>query len=54
MSYYEPLILDALSHQWQTTKKISANIPANIEARSLIRTVWQYLSRMEKAGLVEV
>ena len=54
MSDYEPLILAALSHQWQSTKKIAANIPANLEIRSLVTTSWKYLSRMEKAGLVEV
>lgn len=54
MSDYEPMILAALSHQWQSTKKIAANIPANLEMRSLASTGWRYLSRMEKAGLVEV
>lgn len=53
MSDYEPFIMAALNHQWQTTKKIAANIPCRIHERSRVVMCWGYLDRMKKEGLVE-
>ena len=54
MSDYEPLILAALNHQWQTTKEIAANIPCRmINEHSMVATCWGYLDRMKKARIVE-
>lgn len=55
MTDFEALLLANLNHQWQSTKKIAANIPSRaINQRSLISKCWYHLDRMKKTGIVEM
>lgn len=50
----EDLLLAALNHQWQSTKKIAAQIPdPYITEHSRVSKSFHYLRKLKDSGLVE-